>query len=241
MNARTTSEGLRSAVLIDQVPPSQLIIGPVVPIRTIVPSARMIRGAGCPALTHWTSPLPASAIRMAAVANRPGSSANASQARCRICGGSWPATRPRVIEVLSRMATIPARGPCPDTSQITAAARPSVSGIRSQKSPARTPSAGRSTPAMVTPSGAAPVRAANSRRIASTTGPSCSRASRAALASSISWTSARRRASASAPRSRSSGGPTGTITASWCPAVAASRNCSRSAAIGLRTCRRTAT
>ena len=146
-----------------------------------------------------------------------------------------------MIEVLSRMATIPARGPWPETSQMTAAARPSVSGIRSQKSPASTPSAGRSTPAMVTPSGAASVRAASSRRIASTTGPSCSRASRAAVASSISWTSARRSASASAPRSRSSGGPVGTITASWWPGVAASRSCPRSAAMGLSTCRRTAT
>ena len=83
----------------DQAPPSQLIIGPVGPRRTIVPSARMIRGAGCPALTHWTSPVPGSAIRIAAVAKRPGSSAKASHARCRICGGSCPAIRPRVMEV----------------------------------------------------------------------------------------------------------------------------------------------
>ena len=101
------------------------------------------------------------------VANRPGSSANVSQERCRICAGSCPAIRPRVMEVFRRMATIPARGPCPETSQMTAAARPSGSVRRSQKSPASTPSAGRSTPLTTTPLGPGSVRAASSRRIAS--------------------------------------------------------------------------
>ena len=111
---------------------------------------------------------------------------------------------------------------------------PEARGIASHQSPAITPAAARVVPNTAKPSGSVGAGGTIASRRATTAGAPCSRATRAAIAASISRSSARRSASASPATSAISVGPVRSIGVSCDGRSAASRRSARTRSRGLR-------